>query len=135
MTQNSLQLLKKPILTSKEYESALEEEEQTLDILYDFYALDAWLNHPVKRFKPDSKEHLRNLRWHNNRNGDLYSMFSHHSNNNNGNISGSCDGIVTSDGKFGGGSSGGGGGCAVNALQNFGKQDIQLEAGCAVSGK
>lgn len=35
-------VLKKPMLSSKEYETALEEDEQTLDLLYDYSTLDAW---------------------------------------------------------------------------------------------
>lgn len=35
-------VLKKPVLCSKEYETALEEEEQSLDLLYDYSTLDAW---------------------------------------------------------------------------------------------
>lgn len=34
--------LKRPVLTSKEYENALLEEEQTLDLLYDYSTLEAW---------------------------------------------------------------------------------------------
>ncbi|XP_074027649.1 mediator complex subunit skuld isoform X2 [Leptinotarsa decemlineata] len=49
-------VLKKPVLSSKEYEVALGEEERTLEMLYDYSTLDAWLNHPVKKFKPDGKE-------------------------------------------------------------------------------
>ncbi|CAH1135801.1 unnamed protein product [Ceutorhynchus assimilis] len=63
--------LKRPLLQSKEYEVALGEEESTLDMLYDYSTQDAWLNHPVKRFKPDSKDNkfLKNR--------DLYSMYPH----------------------------------------------------------
>lgn len=133
--QNSLPLLKKPILTSKEYENALEEEEQTLDLLYDFYAIDAWLNHPVKRFKPDSKEHQRNIRWNNNKNSDLYSLFSPGGSSSSCGVTGS-DGTVTSDCKSGQGGGGGGSGMnAVNTLQNFIKQEIKMEPGCTVSRK
>nr|XP_018902480.1 PREDICTED: mediator of RNA polymerase II transcription subunit 13 isoform X2 [Bemisia tabaci] len=45
-------LLKRPVLSSKDYESALLEEEVHSQLLYDYSTLDAWLNHPVKRFKP-----------------------------------------------------------------------------------
>ncbi|XP_046987073.1 mediator of RNA polymerase II transcription subunit 13 [Schistocerca americana] len=51
-TMQEVPLLKRPILTSKEYENILMEEEQPLKLLYDYSAIDAWLNHPVKRFKP-----------------------------------------------------------------------------------
>ena len=46
--------LKRPILASKEYEGALLEEEQPLSWLYDYSTQEAWLNHPVKRFKGPS---------------------------------------------------------------------------------
>lgn len=39
---NAPPVLKKPTLSSKEYETALEEDEQTLDLLYDYSTLDAW---------------------------------------------------------------------------------------------
>ncbi|KAK5641736.1 hypothetical protein RI129_010283 [Pyrocoelia pectoralis] len=68
--QVSIPTLKRPVLTSKEYEVALGEEEHSLDLLYDYSTLDAWLNHPVKRFKPDAKENHRNNRI---AKGDLYS--------------------------------------------------------------
>lgn len=66
-------ILKKPVLYSKEYETALGEEEHSLDLLYDYSTLDAWYNHPVKRFKPDSKENQMSI---NPIKGDLYSMCS-----------------------------------------------------------
>lgn len=43
--------LKRPILVSREYEGALLEDEQPLSWLYDYSLQEAWLNHPVKRFK------------------------------------------------------------------------------------
>lgn len=55
-----LPMLKRPTLSSKEYEVALGEEEQTLEMLYDYSTMDAWLNHPVKKLKLDGKEHQRN---------------------------------------------------------------------------
>ncbi|KAK7874246.1 hypothetical protein R5R35_006284 [Gryllus longicercus] len=47
-----LPTLKRPVLSSREYESILMEEEQPSALLYDYSTLDAWLYHPVKRFKP-----------------------------------------------------------------------------------
>lgn len=44
--------LKRPVLSSKEYESIFQDEDQPSNLLYDYSTLDAWLNHPVKRFKP-----------------------------------------------------------------------------------
>lgn len=55
----SLPVLKRPVLISKEYEVALGEEEQTLEMLYDYSTMDAWLNHPVKKLKLDGKEQQR----------------------------------------------------------------------------
>ncbi|XP_056640705.1 mediator of RNA polymerase II transcription subunit 13-like isoform X1 [Diorhabda sublineata] len=70
----NLPMLKRPLLISKEYEVsvALGEEEQTLEMLYDYSTMDAWLNHPVKKFKPDGKENQRL-----NRLGkqDIYSLY------------------------------------------------------------
>ncbi|KAJ8687131.1 hypothetical protein QAD02_022925, partial [Eretmocerus hayati] len=43
--------LKRPMLNSREYESALMEDEQQLPWLYDYSTQEAWLNHPVKRVK------------------------------------------------------------------------------------
>lgn len=72
-------VLKRPLLSSKEYEVALGEEEQTLEMLYDYSTLDAWLNHPVKKFKSDGKESQRL-----NRLGktDIYAMYDNNFNMN-----------------------------------------------------
>lgn len=39
---SSVPVLKRPILSTKEYESTLGEEEQTLEMLYDYSTLEAW---------------------------------------------------------------------------------------------
>ncbi|EFN73674.1 Mediator of RNA polymerase II transcription subunit 13, partial [Camponotus floridanus] len=44
-------ILKRPVLASREYEGALLDDEQPLSWLYDYSLQEAWLNHPVKRFK------------------------------------------------------------------------------------
>lgn len=74
----SFPVLKRPILSSKEYEVVLGEEEQTLEMLYDYSTMDAWLNHPVKKLKLDGKEHQRF-----NRIGkvDIYSLYEKNSTN------------------------------------------------------
>ena len=46
--------LKRPILASKEYEGALLDEERPLSWLYDYSTQEAWLNHPIKRFRGSS---------------------------------------------------------------------------------
>ncbi|XP_065211027.1 mediator of RNA polymerase II transcription subunit 13 isoform X3 [Planococcus citri] len=43
--------LKRPQLASKEYENALLDDETPSTLLYDYSLFDAWLNHPVKKFK------------------------------------------------------------------------------------
>lgn len=45
--------LKRPQLSSKDYEANLVEEElMPSKLLYDYSSIDAWLYHPVKKFKP-----------------------------------------------------------------------------------
>lgn len=45
--------LKRPQLSSKDYEVNLVEEElMPSKLLYDYSSIDAWLYHPVKKFKP-----------------------------------------------------------------------------------
>lgn len=45
--------LKRPQLSSKDYETNLVEEElMPSKLLYDYSCIDAWLYHPVKKFKP-----------------------------------------------------------------------------------
>ncbi|XP_014240238.1 mediator of RNA polymerase II transcription subunit 13 isoform X2 [Cimex lectularius] len=46
------QILKRPVLNSSEYEESLLQEHSPSHLLYDYSTLEAWLNHPVKRFKP-----------------------------------------------------------------------------------
>lgn len=41
-TPPSLPVLKRPILVSKDYETTLEEEDLSLDLLYDYTTLNAW---------------------------------------------------------------------------------------------
>lgn len=77
--QPSVVVLKRPLLTSKEYEAALGEEEQTLEMLYDYSTLDAWLNHPVKKFKPDSKDN-QNLQCNRFGKLDIYSWYDNNFN-------------------------------------------------------
>ncbi|XP_059483783.1 mediator of RNA polymerase II transcription subunit 13-like isoform X2 [Neocloeon triangulifer] len=47
--------LKRPILASKDYESIMQDEDQPSDLLYDYSTMNAWLNHPVKRYKAAEK--------------------------------------------------------------------------------
>lgn len=45
--------LKRPQLSSKDYEANMVEEElMPSKLLYDYSCIDAWLYHPVKKFKP-----------------------------------------------------------------------------------
>lgn len=82
-----------------------------VEFMFIVYFMFFRLNHPVKRFKPDSKEYQRNVRL--SKNEDLYSMFNH-------------NGITNVSSDF------------VNNVntknqQNFVKQEIQSEIGCTVS--
>ncbi|XP_030745213.1 mediator of RNA polymerase II transcription subunit 13 isoform X2 [Sitophilus oryzae] len=76
-----LTALKRPFLSSKEYEVALGEEEHTLDMLYDYSTQNAWLNHPVKRFKPDGKDSRINRKM------DIYTLYHHNGISQNNDIS------------------------------------------------
>ncbi|XP_043272113.1 mediator of RNA polymerase II transcription subunit 13 isoform X3 [Venturia canescens] len=60
-----LPTLKRPILASREYEGALLDDEQPLSWLYDYSTQEAWLNHPVKRFKGTTNPPPTNLRSNN----------------------------------------------------------------------
>ncbi|XP_044731039.1 mediator of RNA polymerase II transcription subunit 13 isoform X2 [Chrysoperla carnea] len=62
---------KRPVLSSRDYETAILEDEQPLDLLYDYTTLEAWLHHPVKRFKGDTS-----ISWKS-KNGDLYANQTH----------------------------------------------------------
>uniref|UniRef100_A0A336LMU5 Mediator of RNA polymerase II transcription subunit 13 n=1 Tax=Culicoides sonorensis TaxID=179676 RepID=A0A336LMU5_CULSO len=47
-------LLKRPVLTSRDYESLGEDyAKNSRQLLYDYSSWEAWSNHPVKRFKPN----------------------------------------------------------------------------------
>lgn len=48
--------LKRPVLTAKEYEHLMHDEEGLSDQLYDYSQLNVWLNYPVKKFKPSDIE-------------------------------------------------------------------------------
>ncbi|XP_017781580.1 PREDICTED: mediator of RNA polymerase II transcription subunit 13 isoform X2 [Nicrophorus vespilloides] len=82
VTVSPIPSLKRPVLISKEYESAVGEEEHSLDLLYDYSIMNAWLNHPVKRFKPDDKENQKSSYT---KNGDIYSMITPNGMNTNNN--------------------------------------------------
>ncbi|XP_049817024.1 mediator of RNA polymerase II transcription subunit 13 isoform X3 [Aethina tumida] len=87
----SVPTLKRPILSSREYEVMLCEEEETLEMLYDYSTLNAWLNHPVKKFKPDTRENMRNRLGKT----DLYSYHNSLSSNFSNDISGMKNSQVT----------------------------------------
>ncbi|XP_034943501.1 mediator of RNA polymerase II transcription subunit 13 isoform X3 [Chelonus insularis] len=72
---NSGPALKRPVLSSREYEGALLEDEHPLSWLYDYSTQEAWLNHPVKRFKPSPTVGPINQRGNN-----LYAMVNSSSN-------------------------------------------------------
>nr|XP_019933175.2 mediator of RNA polymerase II transcription subunit 13 isoform X2 [Aedes albopictus] len=54
-----LQSLKRPSLSSRDYEGMVGEEcPSTSQVLYDYSTVDAWMNHPVKRFRPNDESKL-----------------------------------------------------------------------------
>lgn len=60
-TTESTQGLKRPCLPAKTYEEPMEDDVLS-DRLYDYSALDAWLNHPVKKFKLEPKTEMKQCR-------------------------------------------------------------------------
>ncbi|XP_021696085.1 mediator of RNA polymerase II transcription subunit 13 isoform X3 [Aedes aegypti] len=54
-----LQSLKRPSLSSRDYEGMMgEESPSTSQVLYDYSTVDAWMNHPVKRFRSNEETKL-----------------------------------------------------------------------------
>lgn len=54
--QQILASLKRPSLTSRDYEEMdLEDELPVRNSLYDYSTMDAWMNHPVKRHRPNEE--------------------------------------------------------------------------------
>ncbi|KAJ6642585.1 Mediator of RNA polymerase II transcription subunit 13 [Pseudolycoriella hygida] len=51
--RNILSLLKRPTLSSRDYENVIDDDFMPHQLLYDYSTWDAWMNHPVKRFKPN----------------------------------------------------------------------------------
>ncbi|CAH2007430.1 unnamed protein product [Acanthoscelides obtectus] len=86
-----LTVLKRPLLSSKDYESALGEEEHTLEMLYDYSTLDAWLEHPVKRIKMDGRERRR---FNRQSKVDIYTMYATNETLHNGDIGNNRNGPI-----------------------------------------
>ncbi|XP_039435383.1 mediator of RNA polymerase II transcription subunit 13 isoform X2 [Culex pipiens pallens] len=55
-----LQSLKRPSLSSRDYEEIAGEDciPSTSQALYDYSSIDAWMNHPVKRYRPNEESKL-----------------------------------------------------------------------------
>ncbi|XP_063699092.1 mediator of RNA polymerase II transcription subunit 13 isoform X2 [Culicoides brevitarsis] len=49
----SMSLLKRPVLSSRDYETLSDDYTKPRQLLYDYSSWEAWMNHPVKRFKPN----------------------------------------------------------------------------------
>ncbi|XP_059615269.1 mediator of RNA polymerase II transcription subunit 13 isoform X2 [Phlebotomus argentipes] len=47
--------LKRPQLCSKDYENIIDDDYVPHQLLYDYSTWEAWLNHPVKRYKPNEE--------------------------------------------------------------------------------
>lgn len=54
---NIVQILKRPSLASKDYENLSEDYYSPKQLLYDYSSWEAWMNHPVKRFKPNDDKY------------------------------------------------------------------------------
>lgn len=52
-TSTMVSLLKRPVLSSRDYENVSDDYTNPRQLLYEYGMWDAWLNHPVKRFKPN----------------------------------------------------------------------------------
>lgn len=60
---NVVHILKRPSLASKDYENLSEDYYNPKQLLYDYSSWEAWMNHPVKRFKPNNdKQASKKLR-------------------------------------------------------------------------
>lgn len=71
-----LSLLKRPTLTSRDYEDIeLEDDGLSRNTLYDYSTLDAWMNHPVKRHRPNEDVKPKRFK----QLGHLYSAFENRS--------------------------------------------------------
>lgn len=67
-----LSLLKRPTLMSRDYEDIeLEDDASMRHSLYDYTSLEAWMNHPVKRHRPNEENKLKKSK----QIGDLYAAF------------------------------------------------------------
>lgn len=59
-TNTTASLLKRPVLSSRDYENIEDCDYNPQQLLYDYSTWEAWMNHPVKRFKPnDDKQQLK----------------------------------------------------------------------------
>lgn len=53
-----LSLLKRPMLASRDYEDIVDDDSTSRQLLYDYSTLEAWMNYPVKRYKPNDENKL-----------------------------------------------------------------------------
>lgn len=66
-----LSLLKRPSLISRDYEGQVEDETGPRDMLYDYSSVDAWMNFPVKRSRPNDDNRMKKVK----QIRDLYAVF------------------------------------------------------------
>lgn len=58
-TSSIVSLLKRPVLSSKDYEAIVDDDYNPRQLLYDYSSWDAWMNLPVKRFKPNDDKQTK----------------------------------------------------------------------------
>lgn len=66
-----LSLLKRPTLMSHDYEETIEDDSSSKVLLYDYSTMEAWMNHPVKRFRSNEENKTKKLK----QMCDLYAAF------------------------------------------------------------
>lgn len=73
--KHRLSSLKRPALISRDYETYLEDDAGPRDMLYDYSSVDAWMNFPVKRSRPNDDNKTKKVR----QMRDLYAIFENKS--------------------------------------------------------
>lgn len=58
ITSSIVSLLKRPALSSRDYENIVDDDYKPRQLLYDYTVWDAWGDHPVKRRKPNDDKQL-----------------------------------------------------------------------------
>lgn len=57
-----LSLLKRPSLISRDYEDGLDDDTSSRHLLYDYSTMDAWMNHPIKRYRQNDENKTKKFK-------------------------------------------------------------------------